>query len=831
MMKIKMKRVTGIALATALVMTNTAALSVSAGDIDAGELYIAEDAGLQEDVGFYEEQAPVADVTTDDSLVADPIVNEADDIGIVTEEVAAPVETDVYESGEIDGGSIEPATDESVSIPSDEIVSDVPVEGEVFPEEFVYEEDLGIIEESEKGYAYVAEDAKLYAETGDIEEVGSFEEKSVVYAEKVDDSELLLVDESELLVNEWYHVVFDTEEAKAAEQPLLEGYVLAEDITALTQEELDNLFLDEQTMRKHEEYLLPVAFYVVREVAEDEMAEEEIQESLEAETFTEAVPEVAGAAAPAVIVKQPESTEGEIGAQVSFTVEATGVSGYQWQFSSNGTKWKDSPATGNKTDTLTLEASSTRYLLQYRCALTGEDGVVIYTDAVKILEPFKITTQPVDTEGAIGEMVTFSVEAVGVESYQWKYSKNNGATWKDSPATGNKEAAVTLEASTSRYAMRYCCELTSKDGRVLVTDAVRILPVEAAKIITQPTDFEAAIGENATFTVEAEGVESYQWKFSRNGSTWSDSPATGNKTASITLAASASRYNLYYRCDITGKDGKVISTDTVRIIEPVKFSILTQPTNVAAAIGEDVTFTVEAEGVESYQWKYSKNGTAWSNSPATGNKTESVTLTATEARYKMYYRCDLTGKDGTVISTDVVRIMEPFTIVEQPTDIEAEIGQSITFEVIATGVVTYNWQYSRNGSQWYNSPATGHDTSKLILEVTASRQRMQYRCVLTGNDGNELTTDSVKMVSRFFTVDDVVYEIIDGSTRVRVYAYNGSAATLVIPENPREGYQVVEVGAEAFMDKATLESIDLPDSIEIIGARAFKNCTNLKSMN
>jgi len=244
-----------------------------------------------------------------------------------------------------------------------------------------------------------------------------------------------------------------------------------------------------------------------------------------------------------------------------------------------------------------------------------------------------------------------------------------------------------------------------------------------------------------------------------------------------------------------------------------------------------VTFTVKAEGAESYQWKFSKNGSTWSDSPATGNKTDSITLVASESRYRLYYRCDITGKDGTVISTDVVRILQPFAIITQPADVEAEIGEIIGFKVVATGVATYKWQYSRNGSQWYDSPAKGHDTPELTLEVTAARQRMQYRCVLTGNDGTELTTDSVKMVSRFFTVDDVVYEIIDEGTSVRVYAYKGSLATLVIPEYPREGYQVVEVGAEAFMDNATLESIDLPDSIEIIGTRAFKNCINLKSMS
>lgn len=60
-------------------------------------------------------------------------------------------------------------------------------------------------------------------------------------------------------------------------------------------------------------------------------------------------------------------------------------------------------------------------------------------------------------------------------------------------------------------------------------------------------------------------------------------------------------------------------------------------------------------------------------------------------------------------------------------------------------------------------------------------------------------------------------------------AYNGSAATLEIPETV-EQKTVTEVGAEAFAGNKTLTSIDLPDSITVIGKRAFADCTNLSQM-
>ena len=55
-------------------------------------------------------------------------------------------------------------------------------------------------------------------------------------------------------------------------------------------------------------------------------------------------------------------------------------------------------------------------------------------------------------------------------------------------------------------------------------------------------------------------------------------------------------------------------------------------------------------------------------------------------------------------------------------------------------------------------------------------------------------------------------------------------ATVTVPEKVSEK-TVVVVGEEAFMDDEYLEAIDLPDTIVVIEARAFKNCTKLAKMD
>ena len=78
-------------------------------------------------------------------------------------------------------------------------------------------------------------------------------------------------------------------------------------------------------------------------------------------------------------------------------------------------------------------------------------------------------------------------------------------------------------------------------------------------------------------------------------------------------------------------------------------------------------------------------------------------------------------------------------------------------------------------------------------------------------------------------VNDVTYQKLTDTTCL-VKSYAGSATSLTIPDKI-EGMTVTEIGEEAFMDNKKLVSIDLPDTITVIRARAFKNCSNLSDMH
>ena len=78
-------------------------------------------------------------------------------------------------------------------------------------------------------------------------------------------------------------------------------------------------------------------------------------------------------------------------------------------------------------------------------------------------------------------------------------------------------------------------------------------------------------------------------------------------------------------------------------------------------------------------------------------------------------------------------------------------------------------------------------------------------------------------------VSNLTYEDTS-STTVCLIRYDGDEAVVKIPET-YQGKTVTEIAPDAFLNNTTITSIDLPDTIEVIGARAFKGCTNLYSMN
>ena len=85
---------------------------------------------------------------------------------------------------------------------------------------------------------------------------------------------------------------------------------------------------------------------------------------------------------------------------------------------------------------------------------------------------------------------------------------------------------------------------------------------------------------------------------------------------------------------------------------------MTQPANVTVAAGSIVTFKVVATGATAYQWQASTDGgKTWVNSGANGNKTATLSFTASAAAHNGYrFQRVVTGSVGESIESNAAKL-------------------------------------------------------------------------------------------------------------------------------------------------------------------------------
>lgn len=88
------------------------------------------------------------------------------------------------------------------------------------------------------------------------------------------------------------------------------------------------------------------------------------------------------------------------------------------------------------------------------------------------------------------------------------------------------------------------------------------------------------------------------------------------------------------------------------------------------------------------------------------------------------------------------------TITKQPVNIVAEVGDTITFKVEATGAAYYRWYNRRIDERtWNRSSLTGYNTDTITIPVTSSRYDYLWRCTLTDASGEVAYSDAVQIHS------------------------------------------------------------------------------------
>ncbi|MBQ2062663.1 MAG: immunoglobulin domain-containing protein [Oscillospiraceae bacterium] len=271
------------------------------------------------------------------------------------------------------------------------------------------------------------------------------------------------------------------------------------------------------------------------------------------------------------------------------------------------------------------------------------------------------------------------------------------------------------------------------------TTAITVKPTGPV-ITSHPESVSAAVGENATFSVQATGTNlTYQWQYKTPTSSWINSTITGAKTAALPVAVTAARNGYQYRCVITDSYGTVATSDPAEL--RVKTQIITQPRSESVPVGSSSSITVEATGAGlTYQWQYRTSATGtWKDSKASGCQTPTLAVTSKPTYNGYQHRCVITDANGETTYSSVATLWVETVITAQPANRSGNEGDTVDFTVEAAGAgLTYQWYYRASAAgSWAKSSLTGSETATLSVKATVARNGYQYKCLITDANGKK----------------------------------------------------------------------------------------------
>ena len=271
-------------------------------------------------------------------------------------------------------------------------------------------------------------------------------------------------------------------------------------------------------------------------------------------------------------------------------------------------------------------------------------------------------------------------------------------------------------------------------------------------------------GQNATFSVVAEGTGPFTYQWKKDGVVLAGATAATLRLVNVTVAQAGN-----YTVAVSNTQGTTISNAAALTVNS-PLTLTSNPVSRSAAIGDtlapafSVTATAASGVTLSYQWR--KDGVN-----ILGATSATLGLTAIKATDFGTYSVTITSPTGTLTSTGAVlfRAADPVVapvITRDPTSVTINLGSSLILSVAATGspAPTYQWQF--NGAS-----ISGANTATLVLTDIIAAQAGSYSVIVTNSGGTATSKSATVATSSDFSRQ------LNISTR----GYVGTGGDILIP--------------------------------------------------
>lgn len=335
---------------------------------------------------------------------------------------------------------------------------------------------------------------------------------------------------------------------------------------------------------------------------------------------------------------------------------------YKWECTNNSAFTSNVEVMIDKGNTHVTSVGTGTY---YRCTVTASNPYYEYNTAVSsVYGPLakgvaSAPTATVNGSNAWGSTLKATVTGLpkygnSKISYQWEARDDSATTWGNSSYATATTDHITVDAQDAvSKARHYRCKVTVDNDQYTVPVAYSAdhgKTVKASATAKASISGTAAVGGKLTCSVSGlptsgSNSVSYQWQYSNDNRTWTNSTYTDAKASSHSLGYKDA-YNLYWRCSVSVSnpyysvptaytDSRLCGKGTSSIAASISGN---------AVIGGKLTCSVgglPSIGTNSvkYRWQYSSDGKAWTDSANATSASNSITLPPDAATLGKYFRC------------------------------------------------------------------------------------------------------------------------------------------------------------------------------------------------
>ena len=434
---------------------------------------------------------------------------------------------------------------------------------------------------------------------------------------------------------------------------------------------------------------------------------------------------------------------------------------YKWQYSSDGKAWTDSANATASSNSITLPPDATlgKY---FRCVVSATNAMYNDMSATSAASA-KVgkgshSAPSVSISGAkvYGSTLTASVsgQPTGTTgtSYQWQradaangtyanIANATGKTYSVGTADMNKYLRVLVNTANTYYNVSQ--GISAGYGAIGKATTSISATASGNKVI------ESAITANVTgLPSVGTNTVSYQWQYSNDNKTWTNSTQSDAKTKTVT--PNYTWAGVYARCiiSVSGNAYYNINGYTLNVGQIGKG---TKTVSVSltgnAAVGGSLKANVSglpSNGTNTiaYQWQSSSDNKTWTNSTAGDAKMATHALNYKEA-YNVYWRCTVSVSGNQYYNVNGATSASKLCVkgtasITASVSGSAVIGGKLTCSVgglpsIGTNSVSYKWQYSADGGTWTDSSNSGAKTNVVSLPPDGTLGK-RYRCVVTATN-------------------------------------------------------------------------------------------------